>query len=483
MDLRAQREQLLVDVASGLDGLGLDATVAPLLDGPERAAALSGERGGALDGAEVVLVVVSMAAPPDHVLPALEPGMPVVVWSLELGIGAGGGMSGIVQDGATVGTPLLTSTLLREDRAFSLVSGALDDATLARCAGAVRAEALAAGFGRVRLGRLGEPIPGYASVDADDDALRAALGLEVVRLPATVLRDRAVAASAPSIVAIRAEVAAGFDVAAAPGATAPGVTSVPEVDAAADVAAAPDVPAAPDDDAWERSARLVVGLRGLVAEERLDAGTVNCHVDCLRHGPEVGVTPCFALGDSTSRGVPWTCTGDVLTAVALLVAGRLGGAAHYHEIEYLDPAGNAVLANSGEHDLRWLGDGIRPELRSNPWFRADPRTGAMAWFPLRPGPATMVAFVAALREPSGFRFVTAEGAVLDDPVEDSPTVGGRFRFAGDRPRVAWEGWVRAGVTHHGALAPGHLGEAVATVAARLEVGMLEVCRSDGRSDR
>lgn len=50
--------------------------------------------------------------------------------------------------------------------------------------------------------------------------------------------------------------------------------------------------------------------------------------------------------------MPWTCAGDVITAVAMLTLKLLGGAALSHEIETLDhAAGEALLATSGEHDL------------------------------------------------------------------------------------------------------------------------------------
>lgn len=442
VDLRLQHERRLASLADVFAERGFEAVVVTLLDDADRADAVAEQVGRA----DVVLVPVTMAAPPTHVLGAIG-ARPLVVWSLDLELGHHAEMSAIVQDGATVGAPLLTSSLLRDARPFTFISGPLDDDTLTRCAVALRAEALPDQLPGLRLARLGDPIPGYRSVDAADDDIEAALGLTVIRVPASELRGRSLTASDESLEAVANQVAADFD-----------------------------RDAGLDDDALDRSLRLVAGLRGLVDDERLAGGAVNCHVAELRHDARIGVTPCFALGDSTGRGVPWTCTGDVLTAVAMLVAHRLGGAAFYHEIEALDPStGDAVLANSGEHDLGWASSGRRPQLRSNPWFASDARTGAMAWFPLRAGPATLVGFAPAPGHPSGFRLVAAGGDIVDRTLAASPTVGGVFRFADHDPRSAWERWVNAGVNHHSALAPGNLGSGVATVAARLGLDGRIIC--------
>src|SRR5262249_30215221 len=142
----------------------------------------------------------------------------------------------------------------------------------------------------------------------------------------------------------------------------------------------------------ERSLRAACALEELVARHRLDAAAMNCHVTEIRFGEEIGIAPCFGLGRLTSGGVPWSCTGDVLTAVALLTAKLLGGGAQSHELEALDAeTGELVVASSGEHDLD-LAAGVRPRLVRNGWFASDPRCGACACFSAPAGPATLVAF-------------------------------------------------------------------------------------------
>ncbi|MGH2949109.1 MAG: hypothetical protein ACRDPC_23130, partial [Solirubrobacteraceae bacterium] len=220
-----------------------------------------------------------------------------------------------------------------------------------------------------------------------------------------------------------------------------------------------------------RSARFAAALDGLDARLEVAAGAMNCHVPEIRLGEQPGIAPCFALGRETSRGVPWTCAGDVVTAVAMLTLKLLGGAAVYHEIQALDHGSDeALLANSGEHDLALADPAERPLLHENPWW-----DGACARFSPTPGPATLVGFTPHADEPSGFRYVVAEGEFTGRRLPGVGTVNAAFRFGGGEPvGAAWERWARAGVNHHSAATPGRFGDAVAAVAAQLGVGVVRV---------
>ncbi len=289
----------------------------------------------AAGGADVVLVLQTMAAPPAYALALLDalPGVPVVIWALhETGLVDGGfDHGGITTQGATVGAPMLSNILGRRGRPFEMVLGRLGEAaTVGRVRDALRLAAVARRISCARLGRVGVPVDGYLHVDVDDEELRAGTGIEVVRIDPAELVERYLAVDDARVRALDAEVRAGW-------------VLEDDVDAG---------------ESLVRSLRAAVMLEDLVADHRLDAGAFNCHVPQFRFGEPIGIAPCWALGRSTSAGVPWTCTGDILTAVAMLTTKRLGGAAVYHEIEAIDYAtGEVVIANSGEHDLAWLAPG------------------------------------------------------------------------------------------------------------------------------
>lgn len=459
--LREDRLALLANAAAALSdrrtpsgesndgaGGGVQVICEGLLDSPETATALAEGVAGELD---VIVVVICMAAPSTHGLGFLDrfPGVPVVVWSVQRArnIRAGFDASDITSAGTAVGTPQLTNMLARSGRPHEIVVGALDDATShGRVVRAVQAAAAASALRRARIARVGQPPPGYACVDTDAETLRRATGIELVDVDPADLQRRWCAVDEASTDRLRRE-----------------------AEAAAEITVAWDA-------AGRRSLAGAAALEALDDELQVAAGAMNCHVPELRFGSEVGVTPCYGLGRETSRGIPWTCAGDVLTAVAMLVGRRLGGAALYHELEVIDfDSDEVAVANSGEHDLAWCPAGRRPRLQPNPWYAGDPLTGASLWFELPPGPASLIGFTPHAGEPSGYRFIVAEGAITERSLPRSPTVGGVFRFAGAAGVVeSWRAWAAAGVNHHSSCSPGHLAADVAAVARYLGIGCVEV---------
>ncbi|MCH8900365.1 MAG: hypothetical protein IH942_07740 [Acidobacteria bacterium] len=444
---RTEREGMLADVVAALGDAGASVVWQGLIDSSETGEAAAREIEDS--GADVVLVVQSMAVPPTYTTAALDRllELPVVVWAAQRGTTLRPEFDAwdITRMGATVGTPMLTNVLGRQGRPYELIVGAQDDGTtLDDVVRAVRAGAVARAVGRARIARVGVPIAGYACVDVDGDHLNRATGIELVSVHPAEIRN--LYREATDIDGLEAEVAAAFDV---------------EVE---------------DADVRTRSLRLAAALERLDREQAFDAGAMNCHVQEIRFGDEPGITPCFGLGRETTRGIPWTCAGDVVTAVAMLVVKRLSGAALYHEVEAIDfDTGEVVLANSGEHDLNWCTDGTRPRLQLNPWFASDAMTGASAWFELPSGPATLVGFTPHHTEPSGFRLIAAEGDVTARSFPDSPSVGGAFRFSGEEPvEKVWQRWVEAGVNHHSAAGPGRFADQVAAIARFLRIGFRRV---------
>ena len=182
---------------------------------------------------------------------------------------------------------------------------------------------------------------------------------------------------------------------------------------------------------------------------------MNCHVTEIRFGDQIGITPCFGLGRSTTRGVPWTCVGDVLTAVAMLAGKLLGAASQYHELEAIDyTTGEFVIASSGEFDLGF-GDGTPPRLLRNGWFASDARCGACACFAGPEGPATLIGFA---QVGDGYRLIAAEGALTGRSFPATGTANGGFRFT--RGLEGWRAWCRAGANHHSSATPGAFAPAV-----------------------
>lgn len=387
------------------------------------------------DRADAVLVLQTMATPPARTLPELGP-LPVVVWAAH----RPGGFpdrfdhGAITSEGATVGSPMLTSLLVRAGRPFELVLGRIDDGAAQRAVTeALTAAAAATRLSRARIGRVGRPLEGYDCVDANDELLWRTTGIELVPIEPAEVRELYRSVSDARVRELEREIRIDYDVVL-------------------------------EGDELERSLRAACAIEDLVARHRLDAGAMNCHVPEIRFGEEIGITPCLGLGRSTSRGVPWTCVGDVLTAVAMLSTTLLGGAAQYHELEAVDYAtGDLVLASSGEYDLR-LAPGARPALIRNDWFASDPRAGACACFSPDAGPATLVGFAEVGQ---AYRLIVAEGAFSGRRFPGTGTANGGFRFT--RGLEGWTAWCRMGANHHSSASPGELAPAVSALGRFLGV--------------
>ncbi len=402
----------------------------------------------AAHGVDVILVIQTMAVPAAWTMAAITqlPGVPVVVWALhETGLVDGGfDHRSITSQGATVGAPMLSNLLSRAGRSFELILGRRDDAACqARVRDSLHVAGVARGIAGARLGRIGRPLDGYAHVDVDDAALRAATGIELVFVNPDEVVERYRAVAAADVMTLEAEVRSDW---------------IFEDD--------PTV-----GESLERSLRAALALERVADDHRLDGGAFNCHVPEFRFGEPIGIAPCWALGRLTSAGRPFTCTGDVVTAVAMLTTKRLGGAAIYHEIEAIDYAtGEAVIANSGEHDTAWLAPGTRPRLRRNGWFCGkDPHCGVCAVFEPAPGPATLVGFTPHPRARGGFRYVVARGELTGRTFPETGTVNGAFRFRDGPVEAAWARWATAGVNHHSSATPGDLSDAVVRVAEHLGI--------------
>jgi L-arabinose isomerase len=420
---------LVEEVASGDDGLAVGGRLAEA-------------------GVDAVLVIQTMAVPAAWTMTALEAvaRAPVVVWALhETGLVDGAfDHASITTQGATVGAPMITNLLSRADRPFELILGRRDDpATVVRVRSALRLAGVASGIRHARLGRIGQPLDGYAHVDLDGEALRDATGIELVSVDPDEIVERFRGIDASRVRALEDEVRRDW---------------IWEEDVTAG-------------ESLDRSLRAALALEDAADDHGLDGGAFNCHVPQFRFGEPIGIAPCWGLGRLTTAGRPFTCTGDIVTAVAMLTTKRLGGAAIYHEIEAIDYAtGEVVIANSGEHDETWGAPDAKPRMRRNGWFCGkDAHCGVCAVIEPPPGPATLVGFTPHPHARGGFRFVVARGELTTRTFPETGTVNGAFRFREGSVEEAWARWASAGVNHHSSATPGDLSADVEAVARHLGI--------------
>ncbi len=154
--------------------------------------------------------------------------------------------------------------------------------------------------------------------------------------------------------------------------------------------------------------------------------TVNCHSEVLRWNPAIGITACLGASLLTADGVPVSCTGDLPTALALVLARALSGRALY--CEFYTPereTGLMLLAAGGEGDPAWADPAHPVVVEPNEHYPGDHGAGTGLSFRLEQGPATALSL-----SPAGdtWRLAWATGEIVEARYDTMGGPNGMFRF-------------------------------------------------------
>jgi L-arabinose isomerase len=393
---------------------------------------------------DVVVVAPTMAAPPSYGMLALEEIVrPIVIWNAPSIARLGENLehAEAALHTTQVGCVMLTNALIRRGVSPTVVTALPDDdLAMQRLFRIVRASALASILRAGHCLRIGDPISGYLDVESTRHDL-ARLGLSEVTVSADQLGEemRTVStADAQSLLSSLAE--RGWS------------TS--------------------KHDEAERSARLAIAMFNIATNCHAVCGTVNCHGPCFRWSPTVGITACLGVSLLTVFGIPFSCTGDQPTAIALLLAKVVSGRALYCEF-YTPEAdtGLMLVAAGGEGDPSWAATSSRIQLRPNRYYPGVGGEGTAVEFGVRQGAATALSL-----SPIGdtWRLVWATGEVVESRYPQLGGPNGMFRFDSGSAIDAGARWIAAGATHHNALAAGRLEDEVPTLGRALGLDLVRV---------
>lgn len=391
--------------------------------------------------ADMAVIVPSMACPAGYIEAVLSdrPDMPVVIASLaEIErIPRSYDMPDLCHHSGHVGALMAANILHRAGRRPSIIAGSLSDPGVrARLTETVRAAALAGRLRKLRVGRLGRPLDGYENVDLDDAIVHEKLGVTLVSIEHTEWVDAVCSVTIQD----RDKVLESL-----------GLWFLCDEDVGS-----PDL---------EAALKVAVALDSVVDRHGLDAGAINCRGDWGVAEPRIASLACLGLTVMAARGVPFACTGDVSTALALWLGRQAGGASLYCELDAVDIEQNAFFcSNTGEADPAWLAEGAYCSVFSAGSHSGRPSPGCCVSQRLRTGPATMVGFSPDRRRSEGFVLCSLEGEVTGTPQVALPVTSAWFRPQGGAPYRSFEAWAEAGATHHGSLSPGHLSTLLAGVA-------------------
>lgn len=366
---------------------------------------------------------------------------PILIWNAQQieSVVADYSMVEIVRNTGQIGTQALANTLVREARAFKVITGYEANADCMRqLQRFFRTARAAASLRKARLLQVGSTFPMMTDVELDEEHLAQHLGASIVRIGEPELTS--------AYEAIEEDAVTDH------------LSRLPQAQAVQDIS--------PDEMA--RSVRLSEALCTLVEKTGAAAGTLNCHgANCLRN-PQIGVTACYSLGVQNSQGRPFTCTGDLPTALAMLLLKQLSGVAMYTEVQVMDEARNAlVIANSGEGEEAIRRAQSPACVRGNTNFKGVHGRGASFAYPLQAGPATVVSLTPTPNGKQPFRLIAAEGDILEETLPDTGSLAGFFRFAHTNLTDGYTRWLEAGAVHHAGTAIGHWSGELAEVAKLL----------------
>jgi L-arabinose isomerase len=352
-------------------------------------------------------------------------GVLLVIWnahesiSLPLGYDA----AALVSHSGNVGTLALTNALLREGRRFLLTTGYWQDKNVqVQIIEQVRSAAVATSLGRLKLGMIGEPFEGMLDISLDDDVLLHNGLSRATSIPLSVIQEAFAGISDHALSDELNYVKKKF------------------------------LCELLTEDSLRASVRLALALENVVESNQLGGGAVNCHSAGWREDPKLGILGCYAVSRLTALGIPFACTGDLCTGLAMVIADRLSGTAFYCEIDLLDYANDeALLSNSGEMDYRYSAVD-REELVPHSFYCAAAGVSAVTSGTLRNGPATLLALTPL--PDKRIRLIAASGRVLDRKAKDLPVSNCVFKFDRAPINLAFEEWCLAGANHHAVLMEG-----------------------------
>jgi L-arabinose isomerase len=386
---------------------------------------------------DVLLLIPTMATPPAE-LAALAGSLdvPIVILcghALDR-VGEDYDMAALCRHSTNVGTTMLGAMLRRHETPIRpiLVAGFLGDEEFHRRAHmAVRTAALAGQMQGLRAGRLGAPMVGYDHLGLSAQQASTS-GVTIDDIPlddwaariAAITDDEiniAVNEILPTLLPAQARYTRTVDL--------------------------------------DRAMRLALALDRLASEQKMDCGAIACRGP-FGDGLDLGAISCLATTLMAATGRPFAATGDMVTAIAMLIGRTLGGATLYCELDAIDRSRDAFLvANTGEADIGWCPEGGGFDIHDASEHSGRQVPGVVLNTDLACVPATMLGVTLDRNRSDKLCLIALEGQTLESAKTALKVTHGWFQ-SDHRPALsAFEAWANAGATHHGSLSPGKLAEA------------------------
>ncbi len=370
---------------------------------------------------------------------------PVIIWNLQpdLRVSPDYDLTTLIRNSGSLGLSALANTMARSGQTFRALVSCAESTSVDEGMNRLLAELRTAHVLRkATIGVIGSTFSQMTDIALDTRSFEKEFGVRFVTISKEELTARVRAVSRENLKAARAELNSRFKT---------------------DSIRAEEI---------DRSLLLHVALCQIARQYRLSACAINCHGGNCLQNEEIGVTACYAASLLTTGGCPVSCTGDLPTAIALLVLKTLTGVSQYVEIDFLDFENDSLLlANGGEGDLNMAAS--TPYVVGNQNFSGVHGHGASFDFCPQEGSATLLSYTPTHGNPKG-RFVLTEGEVTPLSLGRLRLYHQRFRFSHSSARKGFESWCEAGAVHHAALGLGHWSPEIKTVGKTMGIEVLSI---------
>jgi len=400
------------------------------------------------EGVHLIVIVLLSYSQSLASLPALlRTKVPILVWNTQKlhTVGPNFGPEDMMYNHGMHGVQDLCNVLLRHGRAFRLVTGRYTSAeTLARIEAEISAAGAVARLRAARIGILGHTFDGMGDLQVDVSALLAKTGVEVLHVSPSRLAALIEAADEGQVERVMARDREEFSV-------------------------DPDV----TDGDHRLSARVELGVRALIAEQRLSAFCA-LFTAATEH-PGIRTQPFLAISKLLAEGFGYGGEGDPTSATAVMLMQGLTSDTSFVEMFTIDFGGDAVfMDHMAETNPKLARADLPPRLirKDESWLPGEPSVCVFAV--LRPGPVTLLNLVGAAG--GKLKMIVA----LADVEDWGPAKGILSPHFKMKPRCAagvcefLTRYSLEGGSHHLALGYGDHREALRAAAAMMDIGLVEV---------